>query len=41
LDKEDREKAERNRERTASMMTPSQIAEAELLVRDWKPKKEK
>jgi hypothetical protein len=41
LDKEDREKAEGNRDRIASMMTPSQMAEAELLAREWKSKKER
>jgi TPR repeat protein len=30
----------RNRDRVASMMTPYQIAEAERLAREWKPKKE-
>jgi hypothetical protein len=30
----------RNRDRAASKMTPAQIAEAERLAREWKPKKE-
>jgi hypothetical protein len=37
---ERREKAEKNRDNTASKMTPAQIAEAQRLEREWKPKKE-
>jgi TPR repeat protein len=40
-EKERREKAEKNRDIAASKMTPAQIAEAQKLAREWKPKKEK
>jgi TPR repeat protein len=36
-----REKAENIRNAAASKMTPAQIAEAQKLAREWKPKKEK
>ena len=36
-----REMAGSNRDISASKMTPAQIAEAQRLVREWKPKKEK
>jgi TPR repeat protein len=36
---EGRARAEANRDKVAAMMTPSQIAEAQQLVRDWKPVK--
>ena len=39
-DGEKREKAEKNRDHAASLMTPAQIAEAQRLTREWKPKKE-
>jgi TPR repeat protein len=39
-EKEDREKAEKNRDGIASIMTPAQLAEAELLARGWKPMEE-
>jgi uncharacterized protein len=35
---EDREEAARNRDVVASKMTPAQIAEAQRLAREWKPK---
>jgi hypothetical protein len=34
-----RDLAVRNRDRVAAKMTPAQIAEAERLVREWKPTK--
>jgi len=37
---EHRDMAVRNRDRVASEMTPAQIAEAQRLAREWKPKKE-
>ena len=37
---EEREMAGENRDIVASKMTPAQIAEAERLAREWKPKKE-
>ena len=37
-DKENRERAVRNRGIVAAKMTPAQIAEAERLSREWKPK---
>ena len=36
-----RDKAEENRKNLASKLTPAQIAEAQKLSREWKPKKEK
>jgi hypothetical protein len=36
-----RETAIRNRNEVASIMTPAQIAEAQRLAREWKPKKER
>ncbi len=36
---EDRDKAVKYRDIGASKMTPAQIAEAEKLAREWKPKK--
>ncbi len=36
----DRDKAVRNRDVVAKLMTPAQIAEAQRLAREWKPKKE-
>jgi uncharacterized protein len=36
----ERESAQRNRDHVASKMTPAQIAEAQKLSREWKPKKE-
>jgi TPR repeat protein len=36
-----RKKAIHNRDLVASKMTPAQIAEAQRLAREWKPKKEK
>ncbi len=36
-----REMAESNRETAASKMTPAQVAEAQRLAREWKPKKER
>jgi len=36
-----REMAGSNRDIAASKMTPAQIAEAQRLVREWKPRKEK
>ncbi len=36
--KEDRDQAAHNRDIVASKMTPAQIAEAEELAREWKPK---
>jgi uncharacterized protein len=39
-EQEGREKARRNRDSVASKMTPAQIAEAQRLAREWKPKKE-
>lgn len=38
-DAEGREEAEKNRDLAASKMTPIQIAEAQRLAREWKPKK--
>ncbi len=35
---EDRDMAVNNRNIVAKMMTPAQIAEAEKLAREWKPK---
>lgn len=40
LEGEGRERAINNRNRVASKMTLEQIAEAQLLAREWKPKKE-
>jgi len=40
LESEYREKAVRSRDTVATMMTPEQIAEAQRLAREWKPKKE-
>jgi TPR repeat protein len=39
-EKENRNNAVRNRDIVASKMTPAQIAEAQRLAREWKPKKE-
>jgi hypothetical protein len=39
-EKEKRESAVKNRDFVASMMTPAQIAEAQRLAREWKPKME-
>lgn len=39
-DVEERERAVKNRDLAASKMTPTQIAEAQKLAREWKPKKE-
>ena len=39
--KEDRDKAVKNRDRVAAKMTPAQIAEAQKLAREWKPKPER
>jgi hypothetical protein len=39
--KKEREMAEKNREIAASLMTPSQIAEAQRMAREWKPKTER
>ena len=36
---ERRDKAARNRDIVAERMTPAQIAEAQKLAREWKPKK--
>jgi TPR repeat protein len=36
-----REKATGNRDLVASRMTPAQVAEAERLAKEWKPKKER
>ncbi len=36
---EDRDKAVKNRDLLAKMMTPAQISEAQKLAREWKPKK--
>ncbi len=36
----DRAKAVKNRDIVAAKMTPAQIAEAQRLAREWKPKKE-
>ncbi len=35
---EEREKAFKNRDKIAEMMTPAQISEAQKLAREWKPK---
>ncbi len=35
---EDRDRAARNRDIVAKIMTPAQISEAETLAREWKPK---
>jgi len=40
-EKENREKTEGARDIVASKMTPAQIAAAQRLARDWKPKKGK
>jgi hypothetical protein len=40
LEGEKREHVVKDRDRVASKMTPAQIAEAERLAREWKPKKE-
>jgi hypothetical protein len=40
LEKEEREMAVENRDIATSKMTPAQIAEAQRLAREWKPKKE-
>jgi len=40
LEGENREQAVKSRDITASKMTPAQIAEAQRLAREWKPKKE-
>ena len=37
-EKELRDKAVKNRDEVAAKMTPAQIAEAQKLVREWKPK---
>ena len=39
-EEEKREKALKNRDLVASLMTPAQVAEAQRLAREWKPKKE-
>jgi uncharacterized protein len=39
--KEKRDKAKENRENLTSKLTSAQIAEAQRLAREWKPKKEK
>jgi len=39
--KEKRDKAKENRKNLPSKMTPAQIAEAQKLAREWKPKKER
>jgi TPR repeat protein len=39
-ERENRERAVKNRDIVASKMTPDQIAEAQRLAREWKPKKE-
>ena len=39
-DKENRDKAVKNRDIMAAKMTPAQIAEAQKLAREWKPKPE-
>ncbi len=36
---EDRNKAVKNRDAIANMMTPAQISEAQKLAREWRPKK--
>ncbi len=36
----DRDNAVKNRDIVAAKMTPAQIAEAQRLAREWKPKKE-
>ncbi len=36
---ENRDKAVKNRDDVAKRMTPAQIAEAQKLAREWKPKK--
>ena len=36
---EDRDRAVKNRDHVAKMMTPAQISEAQKLAREWKPKK--
>ena len=40
-EKEKRDKAGENRKNLASKLTPAQIAEAQKLAREWKPKKER
>jgi hypothetical protein len=40
-EKERREKAEKNRDIAATKMTPAQVAKAQKLAREWKPKKAK
>jgi hypothetical protein len=40
LEGKGRNDAEKIRDLVASKMTPAQIAEAERLAREWKPKKE-
>jgi len=40
-EEEDREQAVNNRDIVASKMTPEQIAEAQRMAREWKPKKER
>jgi hypothetical protein len=40
-DKELSEKAINSRDRIAARMTPAQIAEAQKLAREWKPKTER
>jgi TPR repeat protein len=37
----ERESANRNRDHVASRMTPAQIAEAQKVAREWKPRKER
>ena len=37
-EKQSRESAVRNRDMVAAKMTPAQIAEAQKLAREWKPK---
>jgi len=38
-DKEERDQFGRNRDLVSRKMTPNQIAEAQRLAREWKPKK--
>ena len=38
-DKEERDRSVRNRDLVSGKMTPNQIAEAQRLAREWKPKK--
>ena len=41
VEKEQREGAVKNRDLVAAKMTPEQIAEAQKLAREWKPKPER